>query len=952
MTAERSATDMKKITTLMCVALLGAVAAHAVPAKRIWRTYTQPDGTTIELMQGGDEFCHYYTTRTGDYVLTADDGLFTYAAVDARGQLAPSGIAVGSHAAATLKQDRAAVQVAINNRALAVREARKAPGSKARKTIAQSGMGRYTSNYPRTGDVHCLVFLVEYTDVKFKTNKPQEYYDDFCNSDNFTADGATGSVGKYFRDQSDNRFRPVYDVFGPVPLKYSRSYYGGNDAGGNDKNPEAMVIEAVEYYKNQIDFSKYDYDNDGYVDNIFILYAGQGEASYGPASSVWPHSFELKYTRECPVYNGKKVNSYTCTNEWEDTRPDGIGTFCHEFSHTMGLPDLYHTTNSYAGYTPDIWSVLDYGPYNNDGRTPPNYSIYERNAMGWIEPMVLDGPACITLEEITTNTGCLIETEKQTEFFLLENRQQTGWDTYVPGHGMLIWHIDFNQGIFDNNSVNNTASHQYVDIVEANNNPSNSTESNMAGYPFPGTQNKTSFTSTTLPAMKSWAGRAIDMPLTNIREVNGVIMFDVAGGYFELDAPTGLKVDANDEGQLAISWNAVENAGAYLLTITTMVNDEKVPFGKYDRFNVGNVTSVTIDGATGRTEYFVTVEASRGQFSSDPSEEVAVTTPAIPMEKTQPVIHQWSSESANSFTLNWMPIQDAVDYKVTVHAISRGGETSSTYDFGTTDKPELPAGWTCKGNAEYYTTANNFGESAPSFKLGVKAMALTTSVFPSDISSLTFWVRGMSTNTKSYLTVNGRADEDSEWVPVLDELHLTEYNSKGSVITVDAIPAGVRQLTFVYTKGTGNMALDDICVAFAGEEKSIFADYDAKSVGNVTSHEVVLNGARAEAPLAYEAHIVAVDADGTNSLPSETVRVVPGSVSGITAPEAVTLQVSVEGNRVVYTGTEGTVSLYNAAGMAVGSASTSGSTATLTAPAPGLYILATPEGAVKLQITH
>ena len=213
-------------------------------------------------------------------------------------------------------------------------------------------------------------------------------------------------------------------------------------------------------------------------------------------------------------------------NEWEGSRPDGVGTFIHEFSHVMGLPDLYATDYSTA-FTPGEWSVLDYGPYNNDGCTPPIYSIYERYALGWIEPTVIDGPATIRLDNVMENKGCIIPTKRANEFFLLENRQQTGWDTFIPGHGMLVWHVDYNSYIWAQNTVNNNASHQYVDLEEADNIRS---ENTRAGDAFPGTSKVTSFTDTTTPSMKTWTGAKLNLPITDITETDGIITFNVAGG--------------------------------------------------------------------------------------------------------------------------------------------------------------------------------------------------------------------------------------------------------------------------------------------------------------------------------------------------------------------------------------------------------------------------------------
>ncbi len=320
-------------------------------------------------------------------------------------------------------------------------------------------------------------------------------------------------------------------------------------------------------------------DGDGWVDNVFVFYAGQGEASYGPEESVWPHQWELTEAGKEFTLDGKKISKYACSNEWEDGQPDGVGTFIHEFSHVMGLPDLYETSSNEAGsVTPGEWSVLDYGPYNNDGRTPPNYSIFERNAMGWCEPQTLDQPVTVTIDNIAkSNRGCIIPTTKDTEFFLLENRQNEGWDKYLPGHGLLVWHVDFVQSIWDSNAVNNTPSHMYVELEKADGPVKYETIEYdgqkyklpiIDGWSFPGLSGNTSFTNATIPSMKTWNGTDIDMPITGITESeDGIITFDVAGGLHiaapALDTPTNI----TDKG-FDLSWQPVNDATDYLVTVT------------------------------------------------------------------------------------------------------------------------------------------------------------------------------------------------------------------------------------------------------------------------------------------------------------------------------------------------------------------------------------------------
>ena len=307
------------------------------------------------------------------------------------------------------------------------------------------------------------------------------------------------------------------------------SYYGGNDAVyDEDEHPEEMAIEACQQLDATVDFSQYDRDGDGYIDNVFIFYAGRGEADGGGDNTVWPHAWNVTSATNTPyVFDGVRLDSYGCTNEWtRDNRPDGVGTFIHEFSHVMGLPDLYSTDYSDA-FTPGEWSALDYGPYNNDGCTPPLYGAFERYALGWMSPRVLDAATDVTLNPIGENEACMIPTSDSNEFFLLENRQQTGWDTYIPGHGMLVWHVLYDSGVWNKNEVNNDENKQYVDIEEAD---GKQTESTRAGDAFPGTSGKTSFTDTTKPSMKTWKGKSLNMPLTEIAENDGVITFKVKGG--------------------------------------------------------------------------------------------------------------------------------------------------------------------------------------------------------------------------------------------------------------------------------------------------------------------------------------------------------------------------------------------------------------------------------------
>lgn len=522
----------------------------------------------------GDEHMHFTLTPDRKLVATDADGFLTYGRIDADGTVQNTNVRINTQTDEASEAMQSFDDLSIP----AIRARRQALKAARSRAIPQTGMGRFSGNFPRTGKVKGLVILVEYQDVKFNLKTPYNYFNDMLNKEGFSEYGGTGSAREYFLQNSNGLFDPEFDVYGPYTLSQDRAYYGGNDTSGNDMAAEEMIIEACRGLNDRINFADYDMDNDGWVDNVFVFYAGQGEASGGSDESVWPHQWELTSAGKTLTLDGKKIDKYACSNEWEQSRPDGVGTFIHEFSHVMGLPDLYETSDYGESVTPGEWSVLDYGPYNNDGRTPPNYSIFERNAMGWCEPEVLDGPATITLDNFAdTNNGCIIPTTKETEFFLLENRQQEGWDTYLPGHGMLIWHVDFVQSVWDDNAVNNTPSHMYVELEKADGpvqyekylyNKEYYYYPIVDGWSFPGKSGNTSFTNTTTPSMKTWNGNDINMPVTGIAESqDGIITFDVAGGIHiaapVLNAPT----DITGTG-FRLSWEPADDATDYLITVT------------------------------------------------------------------------------------------------------------------------------------------------------------------------------------------------------------------------------------------------------------------------------------------------------------------------------------------------------------------------------------------------
>lgn len=497
---------MKKVSALIFSALI-ALSASAVPAKRGLRPVRQADGTTVMVERVGDENRHFTLNQDGA-LLRKVNGIYRLADISDNGTL------IDAAAPVYFSSEDVQRRIAATNVAATATEQ---SGPKIHR-VAQ--IGKFPdSDFPGQGSPKALVILVEYSDVKFTLDDPHTYFSEMLSKEGFSSYGATGSCLEYFIESSMGNFAPEFDLYGPVTLSRTRSYYGGNDAYDQDSNPEQMVIEACRQLDATVDFTKYDCNGDGYIDNVFVFYAGQGEASYGDEDTVWPHSANISEWGYNIKLDGVRLGRYACTNEWEQNRPDGIGTFVHEFSHVLGLPDLYHTA-AMANFTPGTWSVMDYGPYNNNGMTPPAYSSFERNAMGWITPEELvleDGQ--VTLPDLRTSNKayCLTNPSNPREFYLFENRQQQGCDKYLPGHGMLIWHVDYNATTWTQNTVNNDKSHQGVDLCEADGRDSKNQRTQ--GDAFPGSANVTRY------QPRWWTGGTASIKLSGITETEGRISF-------------------------------------------------------------------------------------------------------------------------------------------------------------------------------------------------------------------------------------------------------------------------------------------------------------------------------------------------------------------------------------------------------------------------------------------
>lgn len=511
---------------LFCSLLLFLyIPAGSVPATPYPITRIQPDGSELTVYLRGDEFFKYELTTDGYLIRRDKQGFYQYAEKDTKGVIKTTGIRVNPVDKRTEAERRYISTAEVNPSFITETNKRKA-----QKAIRRNDK---RGTFPRTGSPKSIVILINFKDVSFITPNPNSAFTNMLNKKDYNDNGSIGSARDYFIAASNGLSSPEFVVVGPYTLPNTRAYYGANDpTTDDDMRPQQMVIDAcTAAAANGVNFAEYDTDNDGVVDNIFVFYAGHNEAEWGPKESIWPHRWELY---EDLVFNGKMIKGYACTSELRGSsgaNMSGIGTFAHEFGHVYGLVD-YYATNGEDHHTLWDWNIMDNGAYLNDGRTPPTYSAYDRFYLGWLVPEILRFPQHVFLEDLKISNKAYIITASgnhnlngnnpnPVEFFTLENRQKTGWDSFLPNSGMLITRIYYNANAWENNSPNNNADAMGVDIIEAD---GVAGTFSLPGDPFPGSKNITEYS----PVLRN--GTDINRPLTNIKQENRIISFDFMGG--------------------------------------------------------------------------------------------------------------------------------------------------------------------------------------------------------------------------------------------------------------------------------------------------------------------------------------------------------------------------------------------------------------------------------------
>lgn len=438
---------MKKILLSITFALMGIASGFAAKAYPGIVTVTQSDGTELNVRIYGDEHFNWLTTEDG--VLLVQEGNNYYIAETT---------SYGTLKATNYIAHNANKRLPAEIKAIKKQDLSRFRSYAIQKASPAKAMGTGNSGvkyFPHSGSPKALVILVEFSDTPFQSGeKAKNVFEHFLKGkaedalpdgyEAYTGSNANanlrnkGSVSDYFYDMSKGTYTPQFDVVGPYKLNHSSLYYGQ----GDKDNTYALVSDACKAADKDVDFSRYDTDGDGMVDLVYLIYAGYPASMSGNPNDIWPKSGPGNDS--FGTYDGKKVCRYGVHAELNFGRElnqkngfllSGIGLFCHEFSHTLGLPDLYPTVDASKvdNQNPEMWDLMDGGEYTyNGGYCPTPYSPWEMDAMGWATPIELsDEKQTVTLKSYGKERMAYKIKGENNEYLLLQNIQIGGWWTGV-----------------------------------------------------------------------------------------------------------------------------------------------------------------------------------------------------------------------------------------------------------------------------------------------------------------------------------------------------------------------------------------------------------------------------------------------------------------------------------------------------------------------------------------
>ncbi len=708
---------------LLCMMMMVSAVALAIPAKPgLTRKIQLSDGTSITARLTGDEHAHYWLGDDGKAYTLTDD-----------------------------KAQQIDVE-AVKTRALARRSQANARRA---KRLAPQKVGEI-GNY--IGQKKGIIILVNFSNVSFKSENNNALYQRIANEKNFSYGNFKGSMYDYFYAQSDGQFELTFDVVGPVTVSNTQSYYGSNDSQGSDKHPATMVIEALKKADSEVNFADYDWDGDGEVDQVYVVYAGKGEADGGASTTIWPHEWQLSSAASygdgsgVQTLDGVKIDTYACGGELDGQTGSiaGIGTMCHEFSHCLGYPDFYDTDYS-GGQGMFEWDLMDSGSYNDDGYRPAGYTSYERWVAGWRTPVELTSTTQVNnmpaLTENNATSYIIYNNGNRNEYFLLENRQKTGWDASIPGAGLLILHVDYSASAWSSNTPNDTPSHQRMTWVAADNQYQYTTYQGTKYYTTEGAANDP------FPYGSVNAFNKSTTPAAQLYNKN-------TDGTYYLDSSVE-EITQDSNGTISFKFVGVSNVATPVFSPSG---------GRY-----AEAQTVTITCATAGATIHYTLDGSA------PTTASAVYTSPLTISETTTVKAIAVSDGEDSATATAKyTIGDALIYE---SLSGYNSEEDSTSELGTNSESLDFDGWTSFTKVFAGSVSNAYAEGG-CFKLG--SSKGTGSMTASNLSlsgnaTLTFYLKKYSSDTgKLNVTVTGATADVTSFTPssewTLCTVNLTNAN--------------------------------------------------------------------------------------------------------------------------------------------------------------------------------
>lgn len=566
---------------LFLMSLFVVFSTFAAPAYRKPFTVKQSDGTELTVVLTGDEALHYYATADGMPLVKEDNGDFCYATFSDGAFVSTKCLAHNGGARSAAER---AVLSAID---LPTMKASMAKASAARSATYKAAAQRAGSQIVPEGDVNIAVLLVQFKDTRFTYTK--EDFNNILNTKDYvyknSIANSIGSARDYFIAQSDGKFRPNFIVTEIVTLDNNMSYYGGNDTNGDDKKATYMVKEGLQKADAAgFDFAVCDNNGDGEVEFIYCIYAGYSESYGADENTVWPHQWQLSAQAGTVTVDKVKCDTYACSGElvynedYEDRigkTMAGIGLICHEFSHCLGLHDIYDTTYESGNWGMDYWDVMDQGNYAAEGYVPVGYSAYQRDFCGWRELVEINTKGVYSMKPLTqSGIGYkVVNDANRNEYYILENRKQEGWDKYLFGSGMLVIHVDYLKSAWDNNTINTEKGHPRYTLIPADNSlavygevTNEQFTASLKGDVWPGTSGNTELTNASIPAAKVYAGGYMSKPITGINYQNDIISFNFMYGTFGA-VPEVLSATDVTSNSFVANWEAVEDAVEYTVEL-------------------------------------------------------------------------------------------------------------------------------------------------------------------------------------------------------------------------------------------------------------------------------------------------------------------------------------------------------------------------------------------------